>query len=114
MRLHQMVPGMPAIDLFADAPVGNPEASPIGGNASYLGDFIEDKNAILPIDAAIQSNLRETTTRVLAFLSPREERVCSIASLFFLKISLFPEKNRDHGLDWAALAPGRGRHRQAY
>ena len=42
---------------------------------THLGDFIEDKNAILPIDAAIQSNLRETTTRVLAFLTPREERV---------------------------------------
>ena len=42
---------------------------------SHLGDLIEDKNAILPIDAAIQSNLRETTTRVLVFLSPREERV---------------------------------------
>src|SRR3712207_7613318 len=42
---------------------------------SHLGDFIEDKNAILPIDAAIQSNLRETTTRVLASLTPREERV---------------------------------------
>ena len=41
----------------------------------HLGDFIEDKNAILPIDAAIQSNLRETTTRVLASLTPREERV---------------------------------------
>ena len=42
---------------------------------SHLGDLIEDKNAILPIDAAIQSNLRETTTRVLASLTPREERV---------------------------------------
>ena len=42
---------------------------------SRLGDFIEDKNAILPIDAVIQSNLRETTTRVLASLTPREERV---------------------------------------
>ena len=42
---------------------------------SHLGDFIEDKNAILPIDAAIQANLRETTTRVLASLTPREERV---------------------------------------
>src|SRR5262245_38490720 len=40
-----------------------------------LGDFIEDRNAILPIDAVIQSNLRETTTRVLASLTPREERV---------------------------------------
>jgi RNA polymerase primary sigma factor len=42
---------------------------------SRLGDFIEDKDAILPIDAAIQSNLREITTRVLASLTPREERV---------------------------------------
>jgi DNA-directed RNA polymerase specialized sigma24 family protein len=42
---------------------------------SHLGDFIEDKNAILPIDAAIQSNLRETTTRVLVSVTPREERV---------------------------------------
>jgi RNA polymerase primary sigma factor len=50
--------------------------SPIGDEGdSHLGDFIEDKNAILPIDAAIQSNLRETTTRVLASLTPREERV---------------------------------------
>ena len=50
--------------------------TPIGDEAdSHLGDIIEDKNAIPPIDAAIQSNLRETTTRVLAFLTPREERV---------------------------------------
>ena len=42
---------------------------------SQLGDLIEDKNAILPIDAAIQSNLRDTTTRVLASLTPREERI---------------------------------------
>jgi RNA polymerase primary sigma factor len=42
---------------------------------SHLGDFLEDKNTILPIDAAIQSNLREITTRVLALLTPREERV---------------------------------------
>jgi RNA polymerase primary sigma factor len=51
--------------------------TPIGDEEdSYLGDFIEDKNAILPIDAAIQSNLRETTTRkVLATLTPREEQI---------------------------------------
>ncbi|MEJ0044641.1 MAG: sigma-70 domain-containing protein [Rhizomicrobium sp.] len=50
--------------------------TPIGDEEdSHLGDFIEDKNAILPIDAAIQANLRETTTRVLATLTPREERV---------------------------------------
>ena len=42
---------------------------------SHLGDLIEDKNAILPIDAAIQANLRETTTCVLASLTPREERI---------------------------------------
>ena len=50
--------------------------TPIGDEQdSHLGDLIEDKNAILPIDAAIQSNLRETTTRVLASLTPREERI---------------------------------------
>ena len=50
--------------------------TPIGDKGdSHLGDLIEDKNIILPIDAAIQSNLRETTTRVLASLTPREERI---------------------------------------
>src|SRR5215510_3486859 len=53
--------------LSLETPIGDEEDS-------HLGDFIEDKNAILPIDAAIQSNLRETTTRVLASLTPREER----------------------------------------
>ena len=51
-----------------ETPVGDEEDS-------HLGDFIEDKNGILPIDAAIQANLRETTTRVLASLTPREERL---------------------------------------
>jgi RNA polymerase primary sigma factor len=54
--------------LSLEIPVGDEEDS-------HLGDFIEDKNAILPIHAAIQSNLRETTTRVLVSLAPREERV---------------------------------------
>jgi RNA polymerase primary sigma factor len=50
--------------------------TPIGDEEdSHLGDFIEDKNGTLPIDAAIQSNLRETTTLVLASLAPREERI---------------------------------------
>ena len=50
--------------------------TPIGDEGdSHLGDLIEDSNAVLPIDAAIQSNLRETTTRVLASLTPREERI---------------------------------------
>jgi RNA polymerase primary sigma factor len=49
---------------------------PIGDEEdSHLGDFIEDKNAVVPLDAAIQANLRETTTRVLASLTPREERI---------------------------------------
>ncbi|MEJ2028034.1 MAG: RNA polymerase sigma factor RpoD, partial [Limibacillus sp.] len=49
--------------------------TPIGDEEdSHLGDFIEDKNAVIPLDAAINSNLRETTTRVLASLTPREER----------------------------------------
>jgi RNA polymerase primary sigma factor len=51
-------------------------ATPIGDeDGSQLGDFIEGKDAVLPIDAAIQSNLREATTRALASLSPREERI---------------------------------------
>jgi len=50
--------------------------NPVGDeDGSYLGDFIEDKNAILPSEAAFQSNLRETTTRILSTLTPREERV---------------------------------------
>src|SRR4028119_1409991 len=50
--------------------------TPIGDEEeSHLGDFMEDKDGLPPIDAAIQSNLRETTTRVLASLTPREERV---------------------------------------
>ena len=57
----------------------------------HLGDLIEDKNAILPIDAAIQSNLRETTTRVLAFLTPREERV--------LRMRFGIGMNSDHTLE---------------
>ncbi|MEC7234639.1 MAG: RNA polymerase sigma factor RpoD [Pseudomonadota bacterium] len=58
---------------------------------SQLGDFIEDKNAILPIDAAIQSNLRDTTTRVLASLTPREERV--------LRMRFGIGMNTDHTLE---------------
>jgi RNA polymerase primary sigma factor len=54
--------------LSLETPIGDEEDS-------HLGDFIEDKSAILPIDAAIRSNLREVTTRVLASLTPREERI---------------------------------------
>ncbi len=66
--------------------------TPIGDEEdSHLGDFIEDKTAILPIDAAIQSNLRETTTRVLASLTPREERV--------LRMRFGIGMNTDHTLE---------------
>src|SRR5688572_5855257 len=66
--------------------------TPIGDEEdSHLGDFIEDKNAILPIEAAIQSNLRETTTRVLASLTPREERV--------LRMRFGIGMNTDHTLE---------------
>jgi RNA polymerase primary sigma factor len=67
-----------------DTPIGDEEDS-------HLGDFIEDRNAVLPIDAAIQSNLRETTTRVLASLTPREERV--------LRMRFGIGMNTDHTLE---------------
>ncbi len=66
--------------------------TPIGDEEdSHLGDFIEDKNAVLPVDAAIQSNLRETTTRVLSTLTPREERV--------LRMRFGIGMNTDHTLE---------------
>ena len=50
--------------------------TPIGDDDdSFLGDFIEDKNAVIPEDAVMQLNLRETTTKILSTLTPREERV---------------------------------------
>ena len=70
--------------LSMETPVGDEEDS-------HLGDFIEGTNAILPIDAAIQSNLRETTTRVLALLTPREERI--------LRMRFGIGMNKDHTLE---------------
>ena len=70
--------------LSLETPVGDEEDS-------HLGDFIEDKNAILPIDAAIQTNLRETTTQVLASLTAREERV--------LRMRFGIGMNTDHTLE---------------
>src|SRR5262249_48864151 len=70
--------------LSLETPIGDEENS-------HLGDFIEGKNAILPIDAAIQSNLRETTTRVLASVTPREERV--------LRMRFGIGINKDHTLE---------------
>ena len=66
--------------------------TPIGDEEdSQLGDFIEDKNALLPLDSAIQDNLRETTTRVLSSLTPREERV--------LRMRFGIGMNTDHTLE---------------
>ena len=66
--------------------------TPIGDEEdSHLGDFIEDKNAIIPVDAAIQANLKETVTRVLASLPPREERV--------LRMRFGIGMNTDHTLE---------------
>jgi RNA polymerase primary sigma factor len=70
--------------LSLETPIGDEEDS-------HLGDFIEDKNAILPIDAVIQSNLRETTTRTLALLTAREERV--------LRMRFGISMNKDHTLE---------------
>src|SRR5262245_16155673 len=67
-----------------ETPIGDEEDSP-------LGDFIEDHNAVLPIDAVIQANLRETTMRVLASLTPREERV--------LRMRFGIGMNADHTLE---------------
>jgi RNA polymerase primary sigma factor len=70
--------------LSLETPIGDEEDS-------HLGDFIEDKNAVLPLDSAIQSNLRDTTTRVLASLTPREERV--------LRMRFGIGMNTDHTLE---------------
>jgi RNA polymerase primary sigma factor len=70
--------------LSLETPIGDEEDS-------HLGDFIEDTTAILPIDAVIQSNLRETTTRVLAFLTPREERI--------IRMRFGIGMNKDHTLE---------------
>src|SRR6201997_2057182 len=74
--------------LSLETPIGDEEDS-------HLGDFIEDKNTILPIDAAIQSNLREATTRTLASLTPREERV--------LRMRFGIGMNADHTLEEVGL-----------
>ena len=67
-------------------------ATPVGEEEDgHLGDFIEDKNAVVPVDAAVLSNLRETTTRVLASLTPREERV--------LRMRFGIGMNTDHTLE---------------
>ena len=71
-----------------ETPVGDEEDS-------SLGDFIEDKNALIPIDAAVKSSLRDTTTRILSSLTPREERV--------LRMRFGIGMNTDHTLEEVGL-----------
>ena len=73
-RLHMPLETVRRVLMMAKEPLSL--ATPVGDeDASQLGDFIEDPDAVLPIDAAIQSSLRDATTRALAALTPREERV---------------------------------------
>ena len=90
LRLHMPLEKVRKVLKIAKEPISL--ETPIGDEEdSHLGDFIEDKNAVLPVDAAIQSNLRETTTRVLASLTPREERV--------LRMRFGIGMNTDHTLE---------------
>jgi RNA polymerase primary sigma factor len=90
VRLHMPLDKVRKVLKIAKEPVSL--ETPIGDEEdSSLGDFIEDKNALAPIDSAIHSNLRETTTRVLASLTPREERV--------LRMRFGIGMNTDHTLE---------------
>ncbi|MCF8496428.1 MAG: RNA polymerase sigma factor RpoD [Alphaproteobacteria bacterium] len=90
VRLHMPLEKVRKVLKIAKEPVSL--ETPIGDEEdSNLGDFIEDKNALAPIDSAIHSNLRETTTRVLASLTPREERV--------LRMRFGIGMNTDHTLE---------------
>ena len=89
-RLHMPLEKVRKVMKIAKEPVSL--ETPIGDEEdSSLGDFIEDKNALLPVESAIHSNLRETTTRVLASLTPREERV--------LRMRFGIGMNTDHTLE---------------
>ncbi len=90
VRLHMPLEKVRKVLKIAKEPVSL--ETPIGDEEdSSLGDFIEDKNAIMPLDTAIHSNLREATTRVLASLTPREERV--------LRMRFGIGMNTDHTLE---------------
>ena len=90
VKLHMPLEKVRKVLKIAKEPISL--ETPIGDEEdSHLGDFIEDKNAVLPLDAAIQANLRETTTRVLATLTPREERV--------LRMRFGIGMNTDHTLE---------------
>lgn len=89
-RLHMPLEKVRKVMKIAKEPVSL--ETPIGDEEdSSLGDFIEDKNAVLPLDSAIHGNLRETTTRILASLTPREERV--------LRMRFGIGMNTDHTLE---------------
>ncbi len=90
LKLHMPLDKVRKVLKIAKEPISL--ETPIGDEEdSHLGDFIEDKNAVQPLDAAIQSNLRESTTRVLASLTPREERV--------LRMRFGIGMNTDHTLE---------------
>jgi RNA polymerase primary sigma factor len=89
-KLHMPLEKIRKVMKIAKEPISL--ETPIGDEEdSHLGDFIEDKNAVQPLDSAIQGNLRETTTRVLATLTPREERV--------LRMRFGIGMNTDHTLE---------------
>ncbi|GHU12243.1 RNA polymerase sigma factor RpoD [Alphaproteobacteria bacterium] len=89
-RLHMPVEKVRKVLKIAKEPISL--ESPIGDEEdSHLGDFIEDKNIALPVESAVNSNLRETTTLVLASLTPREERV--------LRMRFGIGMNTDHTLE---------------
>ena len=89
-KLHMPLEKIRKVMKIAKEPISL--ETPIGDEEdSHLGDFIEDKNAVQPLDSAIQVNLRETTTRVLATLTPREERV--------LRMRFGIGMNTDHTLE---------------
>ncbi len=90
VKLHMPLEKVRKVLKIAKEPISL-ETPIVDEEDSHLGDFIEDKNAILPLDAAIQGNLRETTTRVLATLTPREERV--------LRMRFGIGMNTDHTLE---------------
>ena len=90
LKLHMPLDKVRKVLKIAKEPISL--ETPIGDEEdSHLGDFIEDKNAVQPLDAAIHSNLRESTTRVLASLTPREERV--------LRMRFGIGMNTDHTLE---------------
>ena len=93
-RLHMPIDKVKKVLKIAKEPISL--ETPVGDEEdSSLGDFIEDKNALIPIDAAVKSSLRDTTTRILSSLTPREERV--------LRMRFGIGMNTDHTLEEVGL-----------